>query len=64
MGFQQKCMTRINELRANGTTILYVSHNPEEVRKICNRAIWIQDGVVFREGNVNDVVDEYLATFD
>jgi ABC-type polysaccharide/polyol phosphate transport system ATPase subunit len=63
MGFQQKCIARIDELRKNGTTILYVSHNPEEVRRICNRAIWIQDGIVHRAGEVNEVVDEYLKTF-
>lgn len=62
-GFKNKCMAKIDEFRANGTTILYVSHQFSEVQKLCNRVIWIKDGLVEREGGVEEIGDAYLAQF-
>jgi ABC-2 type transport system ATP-binding protein len=62
-GFQEKCMKRILEIKANGGTLLFVSHSIEEVRKYCSRAVLLNNGVIEMEGNVNDIGNEYLKLF-
>jgi ABC-type polysaccharide/polyol phosphate transport system ATPase subunit len=63
LGFQNKCMIRINELRAAGTTIIYVSHNHEEIKKLCNRAAWLKDGIIEKIGDVTEVGEAYMEQF-
>lgn len=58
--FKQKCMKRMNELMNGGTTLLFVSHNIEEVRNLCNHAIWLDHGVARMQGEVNEVCDAYM----
>jgi ABC-type polysaccharide/polyol phosphate transport system ATPase subunit len=58
--FQDKCYQKLEELRDSNKTIVIVSHNLESIRKLCNRGIWIHEGKVKMDGNINDVVDEYL----
>lgn len=60
LGFREKCAERIRQIKAEGSTILYVSHHLEEIKSICTRAIFIQDGIVKIEGDV-DVVCEYYT---
>lgn len=60
--FQQKCMARIEELRAAGTTILFVSHSTESVRQLCSRALWLADGHLIADGTPAQIIDRYLAT--
>jgi ABC-type polysaccharide/polyol phosphate transport system ATPase subunit len=62
-GFQNKCMNRINELRAGGTTIIYVSHNHEEIKKLCDRVAWLKDGRIEMVGDVHKVGDLYMEQF-
>jgi lipopolysaccharide transport system ATP-binding protein len=59
--FQEKCLARMAEFRAKGTTILFVSHALDSVRAICDRAVWIEGGHLSREGDVEDVIDAYRA---
>ncbi len=54
MHFQKKCEKRMNEMRAGGTTLLYVSHSIESVQQICDHALWLQKGVVKGIGEVDD----------
>ncbi len=58
--FREKCLQRILDLQASGTAILYVSHNLDEVRKVCDRALWIDKGQIQSEGHPDDVVQTYL----
>ena len=58
--FQQKCMKRMRELLDGGTTLLFVSHNNEQVRKLCDHAIWLDHGVARMQGEVNEVCDAYM----
>lgn len=58
--FQQKCMNRMRELLDGGTTLLFVSHNTEQVRKLCDHAVWLDHGVVRMVGEVNQVCDAYM----
>lgn len=58
--FQQKCMARMQELLAGGTTLLFVSHSIDQVRKLCDHALWIDKGVAKMIGEANEVCDAYL----
>jgi len=59
--FQLKCIARINDLRARGTTILFVSHALEQVKRICDRAVWLERGTVREVGYAPHVCDAYEA---
>lgn len=58
--FQRKCIERIDQLRQQGVTILFVSHSPELIGKICQRAIWLKEGQVTADGPVESVVKQYM----
>lgn len=57
--FQQKCLGKISELKSQGVTILFVSHDLEAVRNLCNSAIWLENGVVQERGTTERVIDSY-----
>ncbi|HWF88535.1 MAG TPA: ABC transporter ATP-binding protein [Pyrinomonadaceae bacterium] len=57
--FQHRCMRRIKEMQENGTTILFVSHDPGAVRALCNRAILLNHGEKIAEGSPPDVLNRY-----
>jgi ABC-type polysaccharide/polyol phosphate transport system ATPase subunit len=59
--FQQKCMQRIHEMKAAGVAIILVSHNLEDIRRLCDHAIWLQNGDVRAAGPAAEIVDDYLA---
>lgn len=58
--FQSKCVARILGFRGAGKTIVFCSHNMYQVKKLCDRAIWLRDGRVAANGEVDAVVDAYL----
>lgn len=58
--FRRKCEQRMNEMLSGGTTLLYVSHNIDEVRRLCDHAIWLDKGVPRMQGEVNAVCDAYM----
>jgi lipopolysaccharide transport system ATP-binding protein len=57
--FQKKCTDRIADFRNAGKTILFCSHNLHQVKALCDRAIWLQEGTVKSLGEAVYVVDEY-----
>lgn len=57
--FQQKCEARIHNMKANGTTILFVSHSIQQVKSICNKIIWLEHGHVRAFGDAEKICDEY-----
>lgn len=61
VNFQAKCFTRLREIKAEGTTIVIVSHSTGQIEQICDHAVWINDGYVEAEGETSLVVDRYLA---
>jgi ABC-type polysaccharide/polyol phosphate transport system ATPase subunit len=63
IGFQEKCLKKIDELRKNGSTIIYVSHNEEEIIRICDRAAWLKDGKIEMIGDVKSVGEAYKEQF-
>lgn len=58
--FQQKCMERMSRMLNGGTTLLFVSHNVEQVKKLCDHAIWLDKGKLKASGEVNEVCDLYI----
>lgn len=57
--FQQKCMERIMQMKAEGRTLLFVSHAPGAVRALCERAVWLDHGVARMDGTADEVLDGY-----
>lgn len=57
--FQRKSHARMMELMAGGTTVLYVSHNLEQIRQMCNRVVWLENHTVKMFGDVKEVCDAY-----
>ncbi|HHN94516.1 MAG TPA: ABC transporter ATP-binding protein [Anaerolineae bacterium] len=58
--FQHKCLERIREMQQEGVTIFFVSHGLDQVRRLCSRAIWLNEGTVQAEGRVDDTISAYL----
>jgi lipopolysaccharide transport system ATP-binding protein len=58
--FQRKCLERIDDLRRQGVTVLFVSHSADAVRALCNRAIWLHEGRVVADDAAEAVVRRYL----
>ena len=58
--FQSKCFQKMQELKAAGTTIVIVSHSLSQIEQICDRTIWIDQGVIRMEGRPADVHPAYL----
>ena len=59
--FRKKSSEKINELIAEGVTVLLVSHSINQIRKICNKCIWIESGRIVMEGPSDEVCDAYVA---
>ncbi len=59
--FQQRCIRRIQQLKHQGVTILFVSHDLEAVRSLADRTIWMNHGEIEMEGKTDEVVSKYLA---
>lgn len=58
--FQKKCETRMTELLQGGTTLLYVSHSIESVKKMCGHALWLHEGKEMIQGEVGEVCKAYV----
>ena len=58
--FQRKCLRRIEEFRTEGRTIVFVSHDLDTVRRICQRTLWLDHATVQAVGPTDDVVNAYL----
>jgi lipopolysaccharide transport system ATP-binding protein len=57
--FRKKCMERMNAMLSGGTTLLFVSHNIDDVRKLCTHALWLDKGRVKMAGDVETVCTAY-----
>lgn len=58
--FQKKCLEKMSQVREEGRTIVFVSHNMSSVSALCQRAILLDGGKVSACGTVSDVIDEYV----
>ena len=57
--FQQKCQDRIQQMRDNGTTILFVSHNIAQVQEVCNKIVWLEKGHLKMQGDAEEICRIY-----
>ena len=60
--FQEKCQKRMQEMLAGGTTLLFVSHSIEDVKTLCDHAIWLNKGHVMMQGNASEVCSAYMKS--
>ena len=60
--FQDKCFEKLEELKKSNKTIVIVSHSLDSVMKLCDRAIWINNGHVEMDGKADRVIKAYLET--
>ena len=60
--FRKKCQSRMQEMLADGTTLLYVSHNIEEIKNLCDYALWLDKGKVVMRGKSEVVCKEYMRS--
>ena len=63
IAFQKKCLDKMNEAsRTDGRTVLYVSHNMNTIRNLCERCIVLDNGKVIFDGSVSEGIDVYLRS--
>jgi lipopolysaccharide transport system ATP-binding protein len=62
--FQKRSLGRMSEVAKDGRTILFVSHNMQAVRRLCDRAILLEEGKLVEQGDAEGVVRRYLASVD
>ena len=62
--FRKKCMKRMEELLGGGTTLLFVSHNIEQVKSLCTHALWLDHGDTVMAGPAEEVCNKYMEAMD
>lgn len=62
--FRKKCERRMNEMLSGGTTLLYVSHSLDEVKRLCSHAVWLDKGEIRRIGGADEVCGDYLMEME
>jgi lipopolysaccharide transport system ATP-binding protein len=60
--FQQKCLDKMREIRQQGRTILFVSHDMAAITRLCKRAVLIEHGQITADGESHEVVKNYLSS--
>lgn len=60
VNFQTKCFNKLMEIKRKGTTIVLVSHSTGQIEQICERSIWLQDGLILKDDTPQKVHREYL----
>lgn len=62
--FRKKCENRMKEMLSGGTTLIFVSHNINQVKELCDHAAWIEKGHLIQAGEVNEVCDAYTKSLN
>jgi len=62
--FQQRCLERMREVLAEGTTLVFVSHDLASVEAMCRRGLWLADGVLRADGPVRQVLAAYRRSLE
>ena len=58
--FQEKCFRKLEELKEQGKTIVFVTHGMGSVKRFCTRVVWLHQGKIKMDGDVNEVIDAYV----
>ena len=62
--FRKRSRKRIERMRERAGTVLVVSHTMKSLRRLCNRAIWVEQGQIVKDGEAGEVIDAYTASED
>jgi ABC-2 type transport system ATP-binding protein len=62
--FRRKCANVMEGMLADGRTLLLVSHNEADLRRLCRRGIYIKDGTIHSDGPIDDILETYMADSD
>ena len=60
--FRERSLGRINEMRSSAKTVVMVTHNLNEIKTTCNRAVWLDQGAIVADGEVDEVLASYEAS--
>jgi lipopolysaccharide transport system ATP-binding protein len=60
LAFQKKCIGKMSEVAGQGRTVLFVSHNMEAIRKICDQALLLDQGEILSSGKTDSVINRYI----
>jgi len=63
IGFQKKCIDKILSFKQNRVTIVFVSHNMQDIKNLCDRVMWIEDHTIKMIGSPDKVIKEYEQNF-
>ncbi|HBR89031.1 MAG TPA: sugar ABC transporter, partial [Microbacterium sp.] len=61
--FREKCYARIDELLAGGRTLFFVSHNERDLRRFCDRGLYLRKGRLELDASLDEVLDRYNADY-
>ncbi|NPV70654.1 MAG: ABC transporter ATP-binding protein [Firmicutes bacterium] len=64
LAFQEKCLSKIRELQKKGTTIMFVTHSPQQLEELCDQAIWLDRGEVRMLGPAGEVARAYKQSVE
>ena len=64
VGFQRKCLGKMQDVAGKGRTVLFVSHNLAVVRSLCKRAVLLRQGSILLNAEVGEVLDSYAASYN
>ena len=59
--FQKKCLGKMGDVATEGRTVLFVSHNTATITALCKQAIWLSQGRVEMQGDINQIISKYLS---
>ena len=58
--FQEKCINKMKQLKKEGKTMVFVTHSLDSARELCDRAVWLCDGVLKLDAKTNEVIEKYI----
>jgi lipopolysaccharide transport system ATP-binding protein len=61
LAFQQKCRDKMNQFKSEGKTIVFVSHDLNPVKELCQRSMFLNEGRIVTMGDTEKVINDYLA---
>jgi ABC-type polysaccharide/polyol phosphate transport system ATPase subunit len=64
LAFQKKCLGKMDNVAKGGRTILFVSHQMNQIRRLCQRCIWLEEGKIYKIGETNEVLSAYESSFE
>ena len=58
--FQSKCLNKMKELKTEGKTMVFVTHSLDSAKELCDRTVWLHQGIIKMDGNTDEVIEDYL----